>query len=230
VITAKPLSGLLGLSFGNINTVTPKPVNTPVDNMILQNDLPANMELFTCYLGSVKDVNDPDKGESFFTFGSIDQDVIKASGQQIHYTPVDNSNGFWMFNSTTATVNGKTINLSGNRAIADTGTTLCLVSDKLCEAIYSQIKDAKLDNQQGGYTFPASVPIDELPQVTLDIGGKQFNVERENLAFAPVDESGATVFGGIQPRGDLKFDIFGDAWLMGVYAASLHCIRTPDGC
>jgi hypothetical protein len=70
-------------------------------------------------LGSWRDANDPDKGESFYTFGYIDQDVVKASGKEIAWTPVDNSQGFWMFDSTSATVNGKTINQSGNTAIAE---------------------------------------------------------------------------------------------------------------
>lgn len=43
--------GLLGLAFGSINTVTPKPVATPVESMIAQKDIPKTSELFTAYLG-----------------------------------------------------------------------------------------------------------------------------------------------------------------------------------
>lgn len=50
--------GLLGLAFGSINTVQPTPVKTPVENMIAQDDIPQNAELFTCYLGSIKDANE----------------------------------------------------------------------------------------------------------------------------------------------------------------------------
>ena len=64
--------------------------------MIAQKDIPDTAELFTVYLGSVKDAQDPDKGQSFYTFGSIDQSAV-PQGQQISYTPVDNSQGFWMF-------------------------------------------------------------------------------------------------------------------------------------
>jgi hypothetical protein len=66
-------SGLLGLAFGQINTVQPTAVKTPVENMIAQSDIPADMELFTAYLGSWRDAAEPDKGESFYTFGFIDQ-------------------------------------------------------------------------------------------------------------------------------------------------------------
>ena len=68
--------GLLGLAFGSINTVTPKPVETPVENMISQDDIPKDTELFTANLGSWRDANDPDKGQSFYTFGFLDQDTI----------------------------------------------------------------------------------------------------------------------------------------------------------
>jgi hypothetical protein len=63
--------GLLGLAWGSINTVTPTPVKTPVENMISQQDIPQTAELFTANLGSWRDANDPDKGESFYTFGYI---------------------------------------------------------------------------------------------------------------------------------------------------------------
>ena len=66
-------SGLLGLAFGQLNTVKPTAVKTPVENMIAENDIPANMELFTAYLGSWRDAAEPDKGQSFYTFGFIDQ-------------------------------------------------------------------------------------------------------------------------------------------------------------
>jgi hypothetical protein len=232
-------SGLVGLAFGNINTVQPEPVKTVVENMIAQDDIPQNQELFTCYMGSVKDTQDPDKGESFFTFGGIDQAVVAASKQEIHYTPVDNSQGFWQYSSTSATIDGQEFDLSGNTAMADTGTTLWMARDDLCKAIYAKIDGAKLDSQQGGYVFPANIPTDQLPQITIDIGGKQFAIEKEHLAFAPVDQSGTMMFGAIQPRGSMPFDIMGDTFLMCVYAIfdvgnqRFGCVQradpTPDG-
>jgi hypothetical protein len=140
--------GLLGLAWGSINTVTPTPVQTPIENMISEDDIPQNSELFTAKLGSWRDANEPDKGESFYTFGFIDQATVTASGQKIAYTPIDNSQGFWMFNSASATVNGKTIAQSGNTAIADTGTTLALVSDATCQAIYNAIPGSTYDKTQ----------------------------------------------------------------------------------
>lgn len=127
--------GLLGLAWGHINTVTPKQVAIPVANMIAQSNIPKSAQLFTAYLGSWRDANDEDHGESFYTFGYIDEETVKKSGEEIYWTPVYNSQGFWMFNSLFATVNGRAVQQKGNRAIADTGTTLALVSDEVCRAI-----------------------------------------------------------------------------------------------
>ncbi|OAP62661.1 hypothetical protein AYL99_01888 [Fonsecaea erecta] len=204
--------GLLGLAFGSINTVQPEPVQTPVANMIAQDDIPQNAELFTCYLGSIKDTNE----ESFYTFGQIDQSVV-PSGSSIGYTPVDNSQGFWMFDSTSAQVNGKTIQLSGNKAIADTGTTLLLTSDEVCQAIYSAIPGAKQDSTEQGWVFPASTAENDLPTVTFMVGDTPITIEKQHLGFAGASD-GNMVYGGIQSRGSQNFDIFGDTFLQNVYA------------
>ena len=206
--------GLLGLAFGSINTVTPGPAQTPVENMITQEDIPKTSELFTAYLGSVKDANDPDKGQSFYTFGYIDQAAL--DGQTPYYTPVDNSQGFWMFDSASAVVNGQTVIQSGNKAIADTGTTLALVADATCQAIYNAVPGSKYDSSQQGYVFPSGTTADQLPGVSFAVGGQQFVVQKEDLAFA--DAGNGMVYGGIQSRGDLTFDILGDTFLKGVYA------------
>lgn len=117
--------------------------------MIAQSTIPPSAELFTAYLGSVKDANDADKGDSFYTFGFIDQETVNASGSEIHYTPVDRSYGFWQVASNGYSVNGETFQTSANTAIMDTGTTLALVDDQTCKNIYATIPGAKLDKMQG---------------------------------------------------------------------------------
>ncbi|PYH45740.1 pepsin-like aspartic protease [Aspergillus saccharolyticus JOP 1030-1] len=208
--------GLLGLAFGSINTVQPKAVKTPVENMIAQDDIPDSSALFTANLGSWKDADDADKGESFYTFGFIDDATVQSSGQEISYTPIDNSQGFWMFNSTSATVNGKTITRSGNTAIADTGTTLALVDDDTCKAIYDAIPGAYYDSETQGYIYPSDTTEENLPVVSFAVGDKQFVVQKEDLGFA--EAKTGYVYGGIQSRGDMTFDILGDTFLKSIYA------------
>ena len=206
--------GLLGLGFSNINTVKPFPAKTPVDNMIMQGKIPATSQLFTAKLSSSLDNNDP----SFYTFGFIDEETVRATGQEISYARVNNMMGLWMFNSTTVSVNGQTIDRFWNSAIADTGTTLALVDDATCEAIYKAIPGAKYDSDSQGYIFPSDTPTNKLPSVEFAVGDKMFRVHKEDLAFADVKPG--FVYGGVQSRGTMSFDILGDTFLKGIYAVS----------
>lgn len=68
-----PGDGLLGLGFGNINTVRPNQCRTPVENMIVQGDIPSSAQLFTVYLTNYKHNKvDP----AFYTFGYIDKTAL----------------------------------------------------------------------------------------------------------------------------------------------------------
>jgi hypothetical protein len=210
--------GLLGLAFSSINTVQPTAVATPVENMITQDDISKSESLFTAKLGSWRDADEPDKGESFYTFGYIDDATVTAAGAQIAYTPIDNSQGFWMFDSTSATVNGKSVARSGNKAIADTGTTLALVDDDTCKAIYDAIPGAEYDNESQGWIYPTDTTLDNLPVVSFAVGDNQYVVQKEDLGFA--EAKSGYIYGGIQSRGDMDMDILGDTFLKGIYAVS----------
>jgi aspergillopepsin I len=55
------------------------------------------------------------------------------------------------------------------QGIADTGTTLLMLDSSVVTAYYKQVKGAKNDPQQGGYTFPCSAT---LPDFSLIIEGE----------------------------------------------------------
>ncbi|PQK13192.1 hypothetical protein BB8028_0004g01230 [Beauveria bassiana] len=209
--------GLLGLAFPAINTVKkngqPAPAQTPVANMMTQGDIPKESQLFTSAFYSERDADGP---ESFYTFGYIDNDLVKASEKEIAWTEIDSSQGFWMFPSTSASIAGKQLKLDGNTAIADTGTTLALVSDEVCDALYKAIPGAKYDSQQQGYVFPLTTKPKDLPEFQVAVGDNLFVIQPEDLAFAPADDK--NWYGGVQSRGNNPFDILGDAFLKSVYA------------
>ncbi|KAJ4295571.1 hypothetical protein N0V90_007584 [Kalmusia sp. IMI 367209] len=208
-------SGLLGLAFSSINTVSPTPQKTPVDNIAAQKG--ASEQVFTAYLGSWRDADEADKGESFYTFGYIDQDALKAAGAtEPNYTDVDSSQGFWQIPSTSAVINGKNLTRTSNTSIMDTGTTLCLVDDTLVDEVYAAIPGAKYDQTNQGYVFPSNTSVDKLPEITLAIGDQQVAFQKEDLGFA--DAGNGMVYGSIQSRGSMDMDIYGDAVLKAVYA------------
>lgn len=124
-------------------------MRTPIENLVAQSTIPPFAELFTAYLGSYKDANDPDRGQSFYTVGFIDKDVVKSTGSEVYYTNIDKSNGFWQFPSDSFTVNGTTSKTPGRTAIADTGTTLLLVDDQTLKTIYDAIPGSKISKEHG---------------------------------------------------------------------------------
>lgn len=201
--------GLLGLAFGSINTVQPGPVKTPVENMIEQSDIPKDAELFTAFLTNSKDNTPP-----CYTFGYIDQDLV--NGGTINYTPIDSSQGFWSVRSTSASVNGQNYALVDNTAIIDTGTTLALIDDNTCKAIYDAIPGSTYDSNQGGFLYPSSTSLDQLPTVKFAIGDTFLTLHKQDLGYA--DAGNGMIYGGVQSRGNMNFSIFSDTALKAMYA------------
>ena len=144
------------------------------------------------------------------------QATVSATGQEVTYTPVNSSQGFWMFDSASYSINGQYTPQPGNTAIADTGTTLMLCSDAFVDAVYNAIPGARYDNQSQGFIFPASLTADQLPVITIAVGGKQYTIQKEDLSFAGAGND--MVYGGIQSRGSNEFDILGDTFLKSIYA------------
>ncbi|GJJ09855.1 hypothetical protein Clacol_004079 [Clathrus columnatus] len=190
--------GLLGLAWPSINTVQPNAVPTPVENIIKQN---LGQGLFSVAL-------DQGDNNGFYTFGGIDATKAGVQESSITYTSVDNSEGFWMFPSETTVINGKTVTQSGNTAILDTGTTLCLLSDEVTSDIYKAIPGATMSQEQGGWVYPTNAKV---PTVTLSVGSSSFQLNAAEFAFG--DAGDGMTFGGIQSRGNNPFDILGDVFL-----------------
>ncbi|KAL2268754.1 hypothetical protein VTJ83DRAFT_3600 [Remersonia thermophila] len=208
--------GVLGLGFRVRNSIhtlgIPNPQRTLIDTLSVQADIPLEAKLFTSALYSA---SSRDK-QSFYTFGWIDQDLVKSSGQEIAWTEIDKSQGFWMFRSEQATINDRTMTRPGNKAIADTGTALALLSDEVCEALYDQIQGATYSKDYQGYIIPRSITVDQLPELSIAVGDKAFVIQKQDLVFAP---AGAEFwYGGVQSRGNNPFDILGDTFLKSIYA------------
>lgn len=75
-----------------------------------------------------------------YGFGELDSSAYSGS---IHYTDVDNSQGFWGFTGTGYAVGSGSVQKLSIPTIADTGTTLLLVPDAVVKAYYKQVDGAK---------------------------------------------------------------------------------------
>ncbi|KAK8042985.1 eukaryotic aspartyl protease [Apiospora phragmitis] len=193
-------NGLLGLAFSKLNTVKPQQQKTFFDNV-----MPSLAEpVFTADLRA--------QAAGAYEFGRIDN--TKFTGAMT-WVKVDNSQGFWQFNSEKFAVDGGApqAGTPGSQAIADTGTTLILADPKAVQAYYSKVQGAVNDPQAGGVTFPCDA---KLPDLQLDVGGTMATVSGKFINFAQVDQT--TCFGGVQASPANMF-IYGDIFFKSNFVA-----------
>lgn len=189
--------GLVGLAFSKLNTVATGNQKTPqktfFDNVM--KDLPE--PLFTADLAV--------DGSGSYQFGAVDQSKI---AEPMKWVPVNASSGFWQVESKKFSVNGKVVdNPTASKAIADTGTSLLLVDQKVAEAYYSQVQGAQLNQQVGGFIYPCNA---KLPDMEVALGDYMAKIPGKVVTFAQVDKANTTCFGGIQGNQGAGLQIFGD--------------------
>lgn len=146
--------GLLGLSFSKLNSFKPGPQKTFFENIAADLDEPVfTSRLRTDAIGE-------------YGFGTIDHSLYQGTMANIS---IDSSQGFWSFDSSAFAVgNGKLTDFSDvTTAIADTGTTLMLLSPTVVKAYYAEVKGASYAASVGGYVFPCSVTP---PNLTMKLG------------------------------------------------------------
>ncbi|KAK6509663.1 Type I transmembrane sorting receptor [Arthrobotrys musiformis] len=190
--------GLVGLAFGSVNTVKPQQQKTFFENAI--DGLSKGV--------LTADLRHQETGS--YDFGIIDS---KKFTGQIQYAPVDSSNGFWEFDANSYTI-GNTTRKDQATAIADTGTTLLLVSNAIAKQYYATVKGSKLDEEQGGYTIPCS---SQLPDITISVGNKKATVPGSLINYAPIEDGSKTCFGGLQGY-DGNMYIYGDIFFKAFFS------------
>ncbi|KAH8816804.1 putative endothiapepsin [Xylogone sp. PMI_703] len=195
--------GLVGLAFSSINTVTPVQQKTFFDNSQDSLDSP----LFAAYL--------PANADGAYDFGFTDDSKYAGS---ITYTPVDSSNGFWEYASTSYKVGSSTFSSSGRTGISDTGTTLVLMDDSAVENYYDQVDGSSFSNREGGYVFPCD---SDLPSLSIRIGSSAYaTIPGSVINFQ--DLGNGQCFGGLQSVGGGSQNIYGDVFFnanYGVFSA-----------
>lgn len=79
--------------------------------------------------------------------------------------------------------------------------------------MYAAIPGSKVSTDAGGWIFPSNA---SLPTIQVDIGGQKFTINPKDHVFA--DAGNGMSFGGMQSRGNLTFNIYGDTFLKSIYA------------
>ncbi|KAJ5900801.1 aspergillopepsin A-like aspartic endopeptidase [Penicillium subrubescens] len=199
-------NGLVGLGFSSINTFSPGPQKTFFDNIAQDLEEP----VLTARLRS--------DGVGEYEFGKIDS--TKYTGSLVNVS-VDSSAGFWQFEAGYFAVGSGSLQKVTQvpKAIADTGTSLMLVSPEVVTAYYKEVKNAAYSSGVSGWIYPCSA---ELPSLTVALGDKyQATIPGSLVSFAEVGKNtttGETVcYGGIQSNQGSSLQIFGDVFLKALF-------------
>jgi hypothetical protein len=136
--------------------------------------------------------------------------------------------------STGGTTTGGTTGTGANTAattstaitgIADTGTTLALLPAAVCKSYYAQVTGATLSASVGGYVFPCTAT---LPDFGYTVGANTITIPADFINYSPVDTTGTSCYGGIQPDTSIGFSIFGDIALKAAFVVFSANGTTPQ--
>jgi Eukaryotic aspartyl protease len=130
--------------------------------------------------------------------------------------------------STYYLVNGKKFPRTpvNNEAILDTGTTLWLVDNDMCNNVYTNYIPGGWNDPENGWVFPQPASTNSLPQIEVQIGNGVISCDKRFLSYCTYTGKTKTgqittmCYGLIQPRGNMTVDIAGDGYLRNVYSVS----------
>jgi aspergillopepsin I len=209
--------GLLGMAFSRLNTIKPKGQLTWFDNIKPKLASP----VFTCSLKR--------QAVGSYDFGYLDKTKYKGD---IIWSPVKGTRGFWDFQITGFSVNGKQVGGEIN-AIADTGyvgyaysnfvltssrSSLWYLPAKFVEAYYDKanIPGAAKNPATKLWTVPCAT---KLPDIVLTIAGKKLTIPGINMNY---QKAGTACFAGIQTAAANMPNIAGDVFLKNLFVAFEH--------
>ncbi|KAE8380140.1 aspartic peptidase domain-containing protein [Aspergillus bertholletiae] len=199
-------NGLVGLGFSSLNTFKPNKQKTFFDNLADSLQEP----VMTASLKS--------DGVGEYEFGFLDHEKYQGD---IANVSVDSSSGFWQFESAKFTVaDGDIQNIKKSPiAIADTGTSLMLLSQEVVDAYYAKVEGAIFASSASGYIYPCNA---SLPSLSVAIGPKHLATVPGNLInFSEVGVNkttgGKVCFGGVQSNQGSSMQILGDVFLKAFF-------------
>ncbi|KAF3911201.1 Aspergillopepsin-F [Arthrobotrys entomopaga] len=200
--------GLLGLSFGTINQISPKPQATWFENAMSQ----LKQKIFTANLNF--------NAVGAYTWGYINSTYARS----VKWAPLRSGTGWWQVNaSPSIKVNGvqyrdSTSNSLG--AVIDTGSTLLILSEAMVKNYYAKVPGATFQSSMGAWVYPCKSTSDSsMPSISVPVGNNWITVPGKYMTYAFANSAGTVCFGGLQSMGAMSGLpwIYGDVFFRGAY-------------
>ena len=168
--------GIIGLGFQSLNSIKPSPQPTWFENVMWELVDP----LFTVNLKAGK--------AGYYKFGKIDSTAYKDG--TLWYSKVDNSTGYWGFDSSQYAVGSGSTQTNGNSnsmAIGDTGSSLLFVNPAAFDAYYANVNGKTTNTNTQMTTYPCS---ETLPDFHVSLGDQMATIPGFMLNYMPDSNPG----------------------------------------
>ena len=175
-ISSDSSDGIIGLGFQSLNSIQPSPQPTWFENVMWE----LVDKLFTVNLKAGK--------AGYYKFGKIDNTAFKDG--TLWYSKVDNSGGYWGFDSSRYAVGSGNIQTNSNsnsKAIGDTGSSLFFVNPAVFDAYYANVNGKTTDNATQMTTYPCS---ETLPDFHVALGDQMATIPGFMLNYMPDSNKG----------------------------------------
>lgn len=146
-----------------------------------------------------------------YNFGFIDSSLYTGT---LEFVDVDSKAGYWTFTASGYGVGSAAITTGNITGVADTGTSLLMLPTSVVQAYYAEVPGAQNVASAGGWTFSCSAA---LPDFQFVVGAVTITIPGKYINYAPTDNTGQSCFGGLQDRGPLGINIFGDVALKSAF-------------
>ncbi|KAI0292193.1 acid protease [Multifurca ochricompacta] len=192
-----PADGLLGMGFASISAYNAPPL---FQSLVAQGQV--DQQIFSFYLA---------EQDSELYIGGTNP---KHYSGDFTYVPVTKE-GYWQVDFGGVSVDGSQVK-QGASSIVDTGTTLIIGDTNGIAALFAKIPGSRqIDN--GLYAIPCNFNA----KISVNFGGKDFNVDPKMFNLGPIDQSSNLCLAGAASSNSLgkNFWIFGDVFLRNVYTS-----------
>ncbi|KAF2622279.1 acid protease [Macroventuria anomochaeta] len=201
-----PMDGILGIGRGDVVQGTAQVMD------VLKEDKLIGAKIYGIYLSRSKD----GLADGELNLGEVNKDRLSGDLNWIDCVP--NDTGFWEIPVADASVNGKTLGLSGKKGLMDTGTSYILMPPADALAIHSQIPGFA----QSGETF--SVPCNTQAPLQFIFGKVGYNISTS-------DWLGGKLESGLCRSNIVGRQTFNESqWLIGdVFLKNVYSVFDFDG-
>ncbi|KAH7028696.1 aspartic peptidase domain-containing protein [Linnemannia elongata] len=174
---ATGVDGIMGLGFNSNSEMVG--VNTPITNMILQNQI--DQPIVSVWLNKASDQDASLSNGGQFIFGGVDPSLYIGP---ITYVPVTSTKE-WQIKIDQVFIGRKELSLSSaaSSAIVDTGSSYILFPDYLATAFHRAIPNSQYDSKLGWWVPCALANSRSVGDLTFVLGGKKFSVPLSDIVI-----------------------------------------------